>query len=99
MDDLLKLILEIEKRPALWIGSTDTRFLRHFLSGYCYAKSGATDGYRNWLFEDFRNYLAEKYEDVSTLDWSGLIIENEADGNSTDTFYRLLHEFLEKHPL
>ena len=99
MNDLLKLILEIEKRPALWIGNTDLRCLGHFLAGYCLAKSEEIEEYGKWLFDDFRIYLAQKYQDNRTFNMVSLIINNEVDGNSTDAFFRLLHEYLKDNSI
>ena len=94
MDNLLDLILKIEKRPGLWIGGTDIEALGHFLNGYCWAKSEGNERYGTWLFIDFTRYLAEKYEDERTYNWVGLIRENEPNGKSTDAFFRLLREYI-----
>lgn len=95
MDNLLKLLFEIEKRPQLYIGNTDLTCLSHFLSGYCFAKAEDNNDCWKWLNGDFRAFLAEKYNDKRSYNWARLIIENEADGNSTDAFFRLLHEYTE----
>jgi len=96
MDELLGFILQREKRPGLYIGNTDLRCLGHFLSEYVFAKSEKRDEkFGKWLFDDFRVFLAEKYNDSRTYNWYGLIIANEVDGDSTDAFFRLLHEYLE----
>ena len=87
MSELLSLLIEIKKKPELYIGCKDIMFLRHYLSGYCMAKAELITGYGDWLFNDFRIFLAEKYQDNRSYDWSGLIIENEEEGNSTDTFF------------
>lgn len=97
MDALLKLILEVEKKPALYIGNKDLRRLDHFLSGYRFAKREEESSFGDWFEHDFREYLSKKYNDKRTFNVAGLIRANEEDGNSTDAFFRLLHEFLEKH--
>ena len=105
MNRLLELILKMEERPGMWIGNDNTDFLFQFLSGYCYAKLEGTDESSwvselgKWLFVDFREYLAERYKDSRTIHWAGLISANEVNGNSTDAFFRLLHEYLEEHPI
>lgn len=93
MEELQKLLANIEKKPALFIGCKDIRFLRHFLSGYCMAKEKDIPEYGDWLFNDFRCYLAKKYNDTRVFDWCSLIMEHESDGDSTDAFFRLLHVF------
>lgn len=97
MDGLLKLLVEVEKRPAIYIGSKDLRCLDNFLFGYRLAKREEDNTFGIWFEDDFRTYLARKYKDKRSLNVAGLIIENERDGNSTDTFFRLLHEFLNEH--
>jgi hypothetical protein len=97
MDNLLKLLAEVENRPEVYIGCKNIRFLSHFLSGYCMARVEESPEYGNWLFGDFREFLAKKYQDNRSFDWASLIIEHEIDGNSTDAFFRLLHEYLEHH--
>jgi len=97
MDNLLNLLVEIEKRPGLYIGNTDLTCLSHFLGGYCFAKTEDNSEFGKWLNNDFRVFLAERYNDNRTYNWARLIIENEVDGNSTDAFFRLLHEYLKDH--
>lgn len=97
MDGLLKLLLEVEKRPGLYIGNKELRRLDSFIFGYRFAKMEDDCEFGKWFESDFHTYLAEKYNDKRTLNVAGLIIENEEDGNSTDAFFRLLHEFLEEH--
>ena len=95
----MKLFSQIEKRPALYIGNTDLNRLGHFIGGYCFAKQEEDFDFGKWLFHDFTRYLVNKYRDSRTLNWYGLIAANEADGNSTDAFFRLLHEYLADHTI
>ncbi len=88
-----KLLQEIEKLPALYIGDHDIKKLRHFLSGYMTAVAEYCPEDIDWTWGDFNNYLAEKYADNRTFDWAGLIQCHEPDGDTTDAFFRLLHEF------
>ena len=97
MDELQKLFFQIEKRPALYIGNTDLMCLGNFIGGYCFAKREENHDFGKWLYDDFRLYLAQKYNDDRTFNWYGLIRANEADGDSTDSFFRLLHEYLADH--
>ena len=94
MDKLLDFLFEIEKRPPLFIGSKDIHHLSHFLTGYCMAKQEIDSGYGRWLLDDFRIFLANKYNDSRSFNWAMLIHENEENGDSTDAFFILLHEFL-----
>lgn len=59
MDDLLKLIFAVEKRPGMYIGNKDLRCLGHFLSGYRFAKREDDNNFGDWFENDFREYLTE----------------------------------------
>ena len=96
MNSLLELILKIEKRPELWIGSNKTNDLWLFLSGYSLAKEKESVC---WLKDDFMLYLIVKYNGSWSMNWSALIEEHESDGDSTDAFFRLLHEYLKENPI
>jgi len=97
MDELLEFILKIEKRPQLLIGNTELKSLGHYFDGYIFAKSESNKDFGRWLYVDFREFLANKYNESRTLNWYGLIIANEVGGDSTDAFFRLLHEYLANH--
>lgn len=83
-----KLILEIEKRPPIYTGNKDLRCLDNFFPNLRKIVNLANG------LGIFRVYLAEKYDDNRTLNVAGLIIENEEDGNSTDTFLDCSMSFL-----
>lgn len=96
MDNLLELLLSIEKRPKLFLGRKDLKALRNFLDGYCLAKREQESEYGAWLYEDFRLWLVEKYQDPRSLGWDGLIEVHEDGENKFDMFFHLLHGFLER---
>lgn len=94
--DLMGLIKLLEPRPPLYIGSRDIRDLDQFIGGFRFAAMQEHPGFDDWLHRDFRDYLAEKYADTRTVNWCHLIRDHEPDGNSTDAFFRLIHEFLDQ---
>ena len=91
--ELTALLRKIEACPQLYVGDAGIPGLRHFLCGYILSEKERDPGYQDWLFSDFTAFLAEKYRDGRGLDFALLIAANEADGASTDTFFRLLREF------
>ncbi len=99
MDVLFQLLIKLERNPALFIGNTDLNSLAHFISGYCFARHEEDNQFNDWLFNGFREYLAKKHNDTRALNWPGLIINNEPDGNHTDTFFRLLHDYLDEQAI
>ena len=91
--DLCGLLKLLEPQPALYTGSRDIRDLDQFLNGFCFAAMQEHPGFDDWLHGDFRLYLAKKYADTRTVNWCRLIRDHEPDGDSTDAFFRLVHEF------
>lgn len=96
LPDLTEVIELLEFRPELYIGSRDIRDLLHFLNGFCFAAKQENPGFDDWLQGDFQKYLARKYRDTRTVNWCHLIRDHEPDGDSTDAFFRLAHEFLDQ---
>lgn len=88
--ELLDLIWKIERNPRLYLGDKSCARLFFFLSGYCAGK-----GWRSPL-TGFREWLAQRYGDLRSLNWQSLLEENEADGKSTDAFFRMLRLYLEE---
>jgi hypothetical protein len=101
MDGLLEFLLKVEERPAMRLGNRYTmESLWYMLGGYINAKRETNSDYGRW-FDDiwneksFRAFLENKFGDKSNYDWATLIMNNEPGGNSIDTFFRLLHEYLD----
>lgn len=90
-----ELLLDIEKLPELYIGDRNIYHLRHYLCGYISALYEYSPGDIDWEFDAFNKYLARKYNDNRSIDWSRLIASYEPDGSSTNAFFRLLHEYFE----
>lgn len=91
--DLDLLLNKIEERPELFIGGRDIHALRHFLAGYILATGEQNPACCDKLFSGFTAYLARKYEDNRDYDWATLIAAHEADGGTTDAFFRLWSEY------
>lgn len=91
---LTEVVELLEPRPELYIGSRDIRDLFHFLNGFYFAAVQEDPDFDNWLQGDFQDYLEQKYGDNRTINWCHLIRDHEPDGDSTDAFFRLVHEFL-----
>ena len=93
MDELLKILNAMILRPKAFVDSGDFRDLCIFFDGYLYGKNA--DDISVKFFDNFRLYLVGKYNDNRIFNWYRLILANEPNGNSIDTFSRLLHEYLE----
>ena len=88
-----ELLMDIEKLPELHIGSRNIYHLRHYLCGYISALHEYSPTDVDWDFDSFTNYLAEKYNGNRSIDWAVLIACYEPEASSTDSFFRLLHEY------
>lgn len=91
--DFNTMLSEIEKRPELYVGNGGITALRHYLCGYICAKEEHIPDYSNNFFSEFNAHLARKYNDTRSVDWACLIQTHEPDGDSTQAFFRLYHEF------
>ena len=85
--NVIPLLQEIEKRPALFIGNDVTiRCFFHFLSGW-----QMRDG-EICLDEKMNAFLALKYGDFDSLNWEGLLIKHEGEEAAFGKFFVYLHE-------
>ena len=82
-------------REHLYLGTGELAALNHFLIGYALAcREQSEEDPAEWLYRDFRAFLAEKYHDNRSLNWESLIRMHEPDGDTTAPFWRLLDAFL-----
>lgn len=91
--NVIPLLQEIEKRPALFIGNdVNIRCLFHFLNGW---QMGAAKKMRDGeicLDEKMNAFLALKYGDFDSLNWEGLLIKHEGEAAAFGKFFEYLHE-------
>lgn len=86
---LIALLNQIEKRPALFVGSdSDLRALFHYLNGWQCAV-GCEDANLN---ERMNAFIALKYGDFDSLNWADLLIRHEGEAASVRRFFECFHE-------
>ncbi|MGB1249874.1 MAG: hypothetical protein ACPG8W_04525, partial [Candidatus Promineifilaceae bacterium] len=99
MDTFLDLLRGIQKRPAMYIGSTSIHDLQMFLEGYLFSRHqlGIEKTKTEKQFENFQKWVEEKYSIKASRSWSHIIMFfSSTPQDSFKRFYQLLDEFLEQ---
>lgn len=90
---LIALLNQIEKRPALFVGSdSDLRALFHFLNGWQCAMGGMPGCEDANLNERMNVFVALKYGDFDSLNWADLLIRHEGEAAAVRKFFECFHE-------
>ena len=97
MISLYELIEKIKQRPSLYLNKRSLSHLKTFLDGYTFALRQANISVteEETKFDNFQEWIEEKYNQYSTQDWSEIILfyaEDEA--NALDIFFELFQEFI-----
>ena len=99
MSKIYEMLMNIKKRPGLYISDKSLILLQTYLDGY--ASSDYDHGVVESpnIFKGFQEFVQERYKITTSQDW-GKIIQffSISDAGAFDLFYKLLDEFLEKHP-
>lgn len=92
MVSVVNLILEIEKRPALYISKNYLSSLKAFIDGWCFGNSNIQDIN---ILDDFQIWIENKYHITSNQSWADIIIFFSTDENEAlYTFFKLFHSFI-----
>lgn len=95
MTTVTELLLEIRKRPGMYIGTKSMIRLRCYINGYIYAmktEAGLDCGDR--VFWDFNEWLNKKYGVKDSLFWENSLTHISKD-DAFDLFYKEFDEYLE----
>lgn len=102
---LIKFLIEIKKRPLLFLGKKSMQRLSYIQMGFIFGYNNARDYDLNTFFEktkdgnvwtNFQRYLSEKYK-ISSLDDSELITFCGSDERAFDLFFDELEIFLKEN--
>jgi hypothetical protein len=88
---LIEALLEIEKRPALWLQEKDISNLRSFVSGWIVGRRDSSD---ERLMHEFQEFVAKELGESSALGWCRIIRKHRGDNNALVSFFDLLRSFL-----
>jgi hypothetical protein len=90
------LLIEIQNKPGLYIGTKSITKLKHFLDGFLFALyvSSGKKEYPNILC-GFQEWIEMRYDITSTHNWSNIInFYSNTESDAFDIFYKHLDEFL-----
>ena len=94
MNKELDLLQKIREQPGLYLGTKNLMYLHHFYGGYVFKTGEIILDYR-YSLHGFDEYVHQYYNDISTNNWAGLIVErSSSQGEAFDKFYDLLDSFL-----
>jgi hypothetical protein len=104
MDDLIKFLYEIRKKPVLYFGSRRTlAHLSNFIFGFVTGREGTNkeiDGSTNWFSHSngsFQDFVVKKYQINFSQSWFNIIeFHSSSENEAFELFFKLLDEFLEK---
>lgn len=88
---LVEALLEIEKRPVLWLQEIDISNLRSFVSGWIVGRRDSSD---EQLMHEFQEFVARELCESSALGWCRIIRKHRGDNNALVSFFELLRSFL-----
>ena len=91
--EIENMLIELKKRPGVYLGNDDIRRFRHFLDGIYTALEICRVEYSPIIDYDFTRWLARKHVISDTLDWCG-IIEKYEKSNSIATLFELYEKYL-----
>ena len=92
LNNVCKLLNDIRKCPALYLGNNSLLLLQAFLNGYLLEKA-QTDRESCIFMDCFQKYVEDWYDSKTTHSWAHLIIIN----NSEDTAMKCFYEILDKY--
>lgn len=103
MDELVKYLFEIRKKPVLYFGNRRTlAHLSNFIFGFVTGREGTNkeiDGSTNWFSPSngsFQDFVVKKYQITFSQSWDNIIeFQSSSENEAFDLFFTLLEEYLE----
>jgi hypothetical protein len=94
----LAIMMEIRKRPGMYLGAPSLTKLEAFLNGYQVAAYYMDVHEPRNLVADFRDWIHTRYK-TTKAGWDALILRDSKDeADAFDHCWRLFDEFLASHP-
>jgi hypothetical protein len=96
MADIYEILQRIKARPSMYLGSPSILNLKSFLIGYWYARSelkiSRTEQEQD--FENFQDWIQEKFNVESTQSWAKIILfYSQDEREALNNFFKWLEEF------
>ena len=94
--EIYNLLMDIRKRPGVYLGQKSLTLLHSFLGGYIVRL--AEEGYTDVDLNDFQNYIANRFNIQSAHSWAHIIrFYSGSEAEAFDRFYELLDEYLSEN--
>lgn len=90
------LLANIQKRPAMYLGSSSILGLRSFLAGYCFGRrqAGISETAEEQEFARFQSWIQLRFGITSHQTWDRIILFfSQNDEAALGAFFQLLAEF------
>jgi hypothetical protein len=100
MDDLNDLLQKIKRRPSMYLGRYSIFSLLAFWSGYKIAQNqfGISPTKEEQEFEQFLQWIREKYEIKTSQSWASIILfYSEDERIALDRFFALFEEYVDRN--
>ncbi len=96
MDKVYDLLMEIKKRPEIYIGNHSIERLYAFISGFRFYEHYALNTYESCCLDGFNEYVAKLYNFTETYNWSTMIelVAGSKENKALAKFFELLDEYL-----
>lgn len=93
MDNVYKLLMEIRRRPELYLGKPSLDRLYAFINGYKQCEN--EEGIQSVCLDGFQNYIEEKYDMHTDHNWASIIqFFNSSEDEAFYAFYNHLDNYL-----
>ncbi|AFZ26462.1 hypothetical protein Cylst_4372 [Cylindrospermum stagnale PCC 7417] len=99
MSDLYDLLQKIKQRPSMYLGKHSIFSFLAFWSGYKVAQDqfGIHPTRQEQEFEEFLQWIREKYEINTSQSWASIILfYSEDERSALDRFFELFEEYLDR---
>ena len=95
MSPIIDLLMEMRRRPALYIGGDSVVKLAAFLRGYSHALDQHCSMKTHQFLEGFREWVAKHFSVTISQSWENIIQFHSADEKEAmQMFWRLMDEYL-----
>ncbi|VAW74778.1 hypothetical protein MNBD_GAMMA12-3398 [hydrothermal vent metagenome] len=90
----VEALLEIEKRPWMWLERSNITCLKSFTNGWIVGRNEEAD---ELLLADFDRFVVNEFsEGSSTLGWCALIMKHCGEEDPLTLFYAFFHKYMER---
>ena len=94
------MLLDIAKRPHLYVGENNLLMVSHLIGGYTMCANDKGDQVPWQFMHGFQEYVQERYHEQRTLGWWNIIEMNCPDSETpTELFGQLIRSYKEERAI